>query len=99
MNFKFRIENGSKKGIAYSNNKIPMGLFNLLNLACHEAINKFNGKLEWIDTFVKFEKDGKKYEQIKSDKLCEGCTFNKEKCIHPYFDTKPHCTGKIYIEN
>lgn len=98
MNFKFRIEKDYKSGIAFSNNKMHAGLFNLLNLACHEAINRFNGKLYWMETFVKFEKDGKNYEQIKSDKLCEGCVFDKDNCIHPYFKTKPHCEGKIYIE-
>lgn len=98
MNFKFRIEKENKSGVSFSNNKIPAGLFNLLNNACHEAINKFNGRLDWIDSFVRFEKDGKKYEQIKSEKKCEGCIFYQENCIHPFFETKPYCNGKIYIE-
>lgn len=97
MNYRFKIDKIKETGISFSNNKIPAGLFNLLNKKCHEAINMYYGKLDWIQNFVHFEKDGKKYEQISSDKLCEGCVFNKENCVHPYFDTKPHCTGKIYI--
>lgn len=98
MNYKFKIEKGNESGISFSNNKIHAGLFNLLNNACHEAINRFNGKLDWIESFVRFEKDGKKYEQIKSENQCVGCVFYKENCIHPFFETKPYCTGKIYIE-
>lgn len=98
MNFKFKIEKDLESGIAFSNNKIHAGLFNLLNMACHEAINKFNGKLDWIQTFVKFQHEGKKYEQVEAKNYCEGCVFSHNICTHPYFTTKPHCTGKVYIE-
>jgi hypothetical protein len=99
-NFKFKIEriNANFKGIAFSNRQIHAGLFNELNTACHTVINRFNGKLDWCELFVKFEHNGKHYEQIKSEKLCFGCVFNTLKCEHPYFETKPHCDNKIYIQ-
>lgn len=98
-NFKFKIEKKENqiKGVAFSNRQIHAVLFNELNTACHNAVNKFNGKLDWCDLFVKFEHNGKYYEQIKGEHLCTGCVFHKEKCEHPYFETKPNCIGKIYI--
>lgn len=98
MVFKFKIDSKNESGTSFSNRQIHGGLYALLNKACRDAINKFNGRLEWFETFIRFESNGKKYEQIKSENLCEGCVFNKENCVHPFFDTKPYCTGKIYIE-
>jgi len=103
VNFRFKIDihkdelNNVFKGIAYSNNKIPAGLFNYLNKACHTAIDKYNGKLEWYDTFIRFKHCGVNYTQVKSINICNGCAFHyKNNCVHPYFSTKPICEGKIY---
>lgn len=96
--FRFQIhkEPSSVKGMVVSNNKIHQGLFNLLSKACHEAVNRFNGKLDWYETYIYFECKGKKYTQVKGTRLCDGCVFWEDDCIHPHFTTKPHCEGKIY---
>jgi len=100
--FKFRIEtdeNGELTGISVSNKQIHAGLFSLLNHVCHETLNKFNGKLGWYETFIRFEHKGKEYTQIRSKNLCAGCCFMTNiRCLHPFFITKPYCNGKIYIE-
>ena len=100
MNFKFKIEKKDNqiKGIAFSNREIHSALFNELNKACHNAVNKYNGNLDWCDSFIKFEYDGLYYEQIKGYP-CKGCIFDKNKCRHPYFETKPNCVDKIYKES
>ncbi|MDR2993571.1 MAG: hypothetical protein LBV11_07020 [Bacillus cereus] len=104
-NFKFKItpmSNGTVIGVSYSNRQIHGRLFKLLNDKAHEAIQEFNGHLDWRETFIEFEHKGKKYRQIKANDqtLCEGCCFNGIvlDCIHPFFYTKGNCRGRIYIE-
>ena len=105
--FKFRMEikDGKITGVAYSNRRIHGGLHTQLNKACHDAVKRFNGDFDWQEVYIKFYHNGKYYEQVKSkynreetSNGCYGCVFSKIRCDHPYFDTKPYCTGKIYIE-
>lgn len=79
--------------------------FKLGNALIHEA-QVINHELDWCDTFVEFTYEGVTYTQIKSDPslLCKGCVFSREnengihvRCAHPYFETKPHCAGRIYV--
>ena len=99
--YKFRLETKDNEvsGMAFNNNRIYAGLHTKLNNACHEAVNRFNGKLDWQDVYVKFEHEGKHYEQVKSERNCSMCAFEGERCEHPHFDTKPYCDGKIYVES
>ena len=93
--YKARIEGGDGnpyRGISFSNRQLPMGLLDLLNEKMHEAIDKFNGKLEWRRTLVQFEHDGVKYEQYVLDgckQPCLGCCFSQKKdgigCQHPHY--------------
>lgn len=101
--YKARIDGGDGnpyRGISFSNRQLPMGLLDLLNEKMHEAIDKFNGKLEWKRTLVQFEHDGVKYEQYVLDgckQPCLGCCFSQKKdgigCQHPHYldGTKGTC--------
>lgn len=87
--------------ISYANQRIAAPLFNEINNAIHEAAARYNGELDWKQMYIRFTHDGKKYCQVDSTKLCEGCCFYNEKglgCLHPYFLTKGDCTGRIYKE-
>ena len=100
--FKFRITNENEKvsGICFSNRQIDAGLFRLLNYNAHKAIREFNGELDWCETFVRFEHEGKKYIQVKTTPFtCDRCCFHENnRCVHPHFSVKPFCIDKIYIE-
>lgn len=100
--FKFKItkENGKVSGISVLNRQIHAGLFKLLNDNAHKSIMEFNGELDWYDTFIRFEHNGKAYTQIKANPYtCTGCCFLvNNRCTHPHFNVKPICSGKIYIE-
>lgn len=100
--FKFKItkKDNGVSGISVSNKQIHAGLFNLLNNSAHRAVMEFNGELDWYETFIRFEHDGKKYIQIPTTPFtCDGCCFMVDyRCTHPHFKTKPVCSGKIYVE-
>lgn len=93
-------ENGEWRIISYSNRLIPYSILSELNNAVHDVIDRVNGKLDWRQTFIRFRYDGKTYYQEPARlNSCDGCCFRtREKCTHPYFETKGNCTGKIYKE-
>lgn len=104
--FKARIsiqENGEINVMSYSNRLIPSGMLNLLNKKVHEAATEWNGERNWMKEYIEFSYKGASYHQIDSKGLCDGCAFydfnlsGAMRCSHPFFSTKPNCTGKIYV--
>ena len=103
--FKARIsiqENREIKIMSYSNRLIPGKILNLLNKKVHEAATEWNGKRDWMKEYIEFEYNGISYRQIDGKALCDGCIFYYfgvlgTGCAHPFFSTKPNCTGKIYV--
>ena len=107
VNYKVRLwvdENGELHGISFTNNKIPLGLFDMLNKAMHEVVDTVNGKTSWKENYIKFTDNGKRYEQFDGNDVnipCNDCIFrgNPGHCQHPHYldGTKGYC-GKPYRE-
>lgn len=84
VNYKARLwmdETGELYGISFSNRQIPMWLFGALNDAMHEVVDRFNGKTSWKENYIKFNYNGKIYEQhcnndIGSHIRCVDCFCN-----------------------
>lgn len=104
--YKCRIEqsdSGYVKVTSFGNRQIHSGLFCEINKKVHEAARQYNGELNWMKQYVFFEHGGIKYRQVDATKgCCDGCCFSNilydtPQCSHPYYTTKPHCTGKIYV--
>ena len=50
VNYKARLwldEKDELHGVSFANQQIPMGLFNAINKAIHEVVDRFNGKTSW----------------------------------------------------
>lgn len=50
VNYKTRLwvdEEGELQCISFADQQIPMGLFNALNKAMQEVVDRFNGKTSW----------------------------------------------------
>ena len=99
-------DDGTIKVTSYANRQIHYGVLAELNKAVHEAADKLNGKAPWRKKYIRFEHDGKTYQQTerkgKSNMCCEGCCFHKGKdCKHPYYGegtdySKGSCDNMIY---
>ena len=103
VNYKARVwidEKGELHGISFSNQQIPIGLFNALNNAIHEVIDRFNEKTTWNENYIKFTDNGKRYEQFDgkdNNTPCSDCVVRGIHCQHPQYDdgSKGYC-GKPY---
>ena len=107
VNYKARLwmdETGELYGISFSNRQIPMWLFGALNDAMHEVVDRFNGKTSWQENYIKFNHNGKRYEQFdgKDDNMpCKDCVFGgyHTPCQHPhYLDVSKGYCRKPYRE-
>ena len=95
-------ENGELHGLSVANQKIPYGLFDMLNKAMHEVIDTVNGKTSWKENYIKFTDNGKRYEQFNGKNAkdpCIDCVFLNKRCQHPHYHdgSKGYC-GKPYRE-
>ena len=105
VNYKARLwvdEEGELHGLSFGNQQIPMGLFNALNIAMHEVVDRFNGKTAWKENYIKFTHNGKRYEQFDGKDAknpCIDCVFLSKRCQHPHYHdgSKGYC-GKPYRE-
>ena len=105
VNYKARLwidEEGKLHGVSFGNKQIPMGLFKELNNAIHNVVDTF--KTSWKENYIKFNYNGKRYEQFdgKDDNMpCKDCVFGgyHTPCQHPHYldGTKGYC-GKPYRE-
>lgn len=96
-------DDGSIKVTSYANRLLNYGLLAKLNKAVHEVADEWNGKAPWRKKYIRFEHDGKTYQQTEgSGKCCDGCCFKKkEGCKHPYYGhgtdySKGSCDNMIY---
>lgn len=97
-------DDGSIKVTSYSNRLLGYGVLAALNKAVHEAADELNGKAPWRKKYIRFEHDGKIYQQTerKGKMCCDGCCFkNQEGCKHPYYGegtdySKGSCDNLIY---
>jgi hypothetical protein len=109
--YKVRVEipnDGKVRVTSYTNRLIPFDVFRALNEAVHEAREKLNNEAPWKKSYIRFEHEGKVYEQVDQEtgKICDGCVFCKTfegrvlGCQHPYYldGTKGRCDGKIFVE-
>lgn len=104
VNYKARLwvdDKGELHGISFNNPQIPMGLFKALNDAMHEAVDRFNGKTAWKETYIRFTYNSKRYEQFDGNDIinniipCTDCVFcGKKHCEHPHY----HDGSKGYCE-
>lgn len=85
-------DTGKWHGVSYSNQQIPLGLMKILNDKMHEAIDEYNGDLEWRTDFYSFVQDGVRYRQYVPENQkqpCEGCCFRFDRngvgCQHPHY--------------
>lgn len=105
VNYKARLwvdENSELHGLSFGNNQIPLGLFDALNEAMHEVVDRFNGKTAWKENYIKFTDNGKRYEQFDGKDAkdpCIDCIFLSKQCQHPHYHdgSKGYC-GKPYRE-
>lgn len=103
--FKARVvyEHGKIKITPIANRRCVWN-FRFANALLHEA-QVLNHELDWYDTFIEFTYEGVTYTQVKANQpLCRGCVFSREtengmhqRCVHPYFETKPGCANRIYV--
>lgn len=105
--YKAKVElddNGKLKITSYVNRRIPAVFRWDINNAMQEIAKRFNGELDWQEKFIRFTHDGVTYEQVPSDKYCEGCVFCEHKnginCQHPHYldGSKGICEKKIYVK-
>ena len=97
-------DDGTIKVTSYANRLLHLGVLSKLNSAVHEAADEWNGKAPWRKKYIRFEYDGKTYQQTerKGNGCCEGCCFRKGlDCKHPYYGegtdySKGSCDGLIY---
>lgn len=97
-------DDGAIKVTSYANRLLHFGVLHKLNKAVHEAADEWNGKAPWRKKYIRFEHDGKTYQQTeqKGKMCCEGCCFHKGRdCKHPYYGegtdySKGSCDGMIY---
>lgn len=93
--FKVRLsfeDDGRVKAVSYTNRLIPLGVFEQIHNAVHEAVAEMNGDYDWRTKLNLCEDDeGNTYCQFipkSSGKYqCEMCCFCTEnyKCSHPYY--------------
>ena len=57
-------EDGKLHCMSFENQQIPILLFDALNYAVHEVMDRFQGKTSWKEEYIKFTDNGKRYEQF-----------------------------------
>ena len=95
-------EDGELHCMSFENQRIPILLFDALNYAVHEVMDRFRGKTSWKEEYIKFSDNGKRYEQFDgkdANMPCNDCVFLGKHCQHPHFldGTRGYC-GKPYRE-